>query len=281
MVSVIIPTYNRAEFIEYSICSVLNQTYSNLELIVVDDCSTDNTEEIVNGIEDDRLRYIKLDKNSGACYARNFGIKNANYDLIAFHDSDDLWYADKLEKQVKLLDQLPADYGMVFCSLKRDYGNAAIVPPLNSTKTSGEIFKNLLNGNFISTQTMLCRKSIFSKIGYFDNNLPAFQDWDLVIRIAKKYKIKHLRECLVEVRISDDSISLNHAKRLDAFQQIIEKYKNEIPKQILKDWFYEAGYIAMKANQKDKTKALLGKAIDLYSIRGITALKKLIFYLLK
>lgn len=281
MVSVIIPSYNRAEQVEKSVRSVLNQTYVDLELIIVDDCSVDNTEEIIRKINDKRLRYYRLNENKGACYARNLGIQKSKYDLIAFHDSDDIWYPDKLEKQVKLLKQLPEEYGMVFCSLKRDYGKDKIVPPLDAIDTSGFIYSKLLKGNFISTQTILCKKNVFAEVGSFDDSLPAFQDWDLVLRVSKKFKIKHLQECLVEVIISGDSISLNHSKRLFAFEQIIRKYKHEVSKRVLKDWYYEAGYIAIKARYPEKVIEYLRKAIDFYSRRGLIALKKLVVFLLK
>ena len=100
LVSVIIPTYNRGRLILDSINSVLNQTYKNIELIVVDDCSTDNTEEILKSINDSRIKYVKLEKNSGACIARNKGIELSTGEFIAFNDSDDLWITTKLEKQL-------------------------------------------------------------------------------------------------------------------------------------------------------------------------------------
>lgn len=103
LISVIIPSYNRAFILTDAINSVLLQTYKNIELLFVDDCSTDNTEEIVKNITDSRFHYIRLEKNSGACTARNRGIKEAKGDYIAFNDSDDQWHIDKLEKQLSFL----------------------------------------------------------------------------------------------------------------------------------------------------------------------------------
>ena len=100
-ISVIIPTYNRGNLIGDSIKSVLNQTYENLEVIVVDDGSTDNTKEEIDKIEDERVKYIKLMKNSGGSNARNIGIQNANGKYISFQDSDDIYYPKKLEIQYK------------------------------------------------------------------------------------------------------------------------------------------------------------------------------------
>ena len=115
LVSVIIPTYNRAHLIKRSAESVLNQTYTNLELIIVDDGSTDDTEEVVKTLNDNRVTYIKQ-PNQGACAARNNGIDHAKGEFIAFQDSDDVWHEDKLEKQIKCLKETGADF--CFCSVK-------------------------------------------------------------------------------------------------------------------------------------------------------------------
>ncbi len=103
LVSIIMPSYNTSEFIAESISSVLNQTYQNWELIIVDDCSTDNTDCIINSFSDKRIKLLKNEKNSGAAFSRNRGIREAKGKWIAFLDSDDLWYPHKLEKQLKYM----------------------------------------------------------------------------------------------------------------------------------------------------------------------------------
>ena len=103
MVSVIIPTYNRAARLPMSVESVLNQTYRDLEIIIVDDGSTDLTEDVVRAMSDSRIRYIKHPRNLGGCKARNTGVSNAKGEYIAFQDSDDVWHADKLEVELKAL----------------------------------------------------------------------------------------------------------------------------------------------------------------------------------
>lgn len=115
LISVIIPSYNRAHLINEACTSVLSQTYSNIELIIVDDCSTDNTKEVVSSIKDSRVHYYCLEKNSGACIARNLGIEKATGDYIAFNDSDDRWHSDKLEKQISFLIENNAD--VTVCSM--------------------------------------------------------------------------------------------------------------------------------------------------------------------
>lgn len=114
LVSVIIPTYNRANLILQAVKSVLNQTYKNFEIIIVDDGSSDNTEDVINVIHDNRIRYIKHAINKGASAARNTGIREAKGKYIAFQDSDDHWLPDKLEKQVKRIENTPDHVGAVF-----------------------------------------------------------------------------------------------------------------------------------------------------------------------
>lgn len=105
LVSIIMPSYNTAQYIGESISSVFNQTYSNWELIIVDDCSTDNTDDIIPAIKDKRIRYLKNEKNSGAAVSRNRALREAKGKWIAFLDSDDLWDKDKLEKQIKFMEE--------------------------------------------------------------------------------------------------------------------------------------------------------------------------------
>ncbi|MBE7036491.1 MAG: glycosyltransferase family 2 protein [Ruminococcaceae bacterium] len=105
LVSIIMPSYNTAEYIKNSIESVLNQTYTNWELIIVDDCSTDSTDEVMACFNDERIRYIKNEKNSGAAVSRNRALREAKGKWIAFLDSDDLWEAEKLEKQIRFMKE--------------------------------------------------------------------------------------------------------------------------------------------------------------------------------
>lgn len=116
LISVVIPTYNRGFIIENSIRSVLNQTYKNIEVIIVDDGSTDNTEEVIKSINDKKIRYFKLKVNRGACYARNYGVSKAKGKYIAFQDSDDIFLPGKLEKQYVNLIKNNSD--LDFCRIR-------------------------------------------------------------------------------------------------------------------------------------------------------------------
>ena len=181
MVSVIIPTYNRESTIKKSIDSVLQQTYKDLELIIVDDGSTDNTGQIINGYQDSRLHYIKAEKRGGANKARNIGIVNAKGEYIAFQDSDDIWEKDKLEKQVRVLQENKQIDG-VFCRHMYYFANGKMISTPNKKFTKDllqeKLKETLARGNVIGTPTLIVRKSCFDKIGMFDEMLPRFQDWN-------------------------------------------------------------------------------------------------------
>ena len=213
MISVIIPTYNRAHLIERSIKSVLNQTYRDFELLIIDDGSTDNTEEVVAQFEDERIRYIKCEQNGGASKARNRGIAEARYEYIAFQDSDDEWHADKLEKQMKAMQEAAEDVGLVYCEYfyhglngVEDYWPDRKIP---LEEKSGYIFPRLLKGNLVGTPTMLVKRECFERVGVFNENFPCFEDWELVLRIARLYHVVLVPERLLEVYATWTSVTNN------------------------------------------------------------------------
>lgn len=218
MVSVIIPTYNRSETIKKSIYSVLNQTYNNIEIIVIDDKSTDNTEEVMKNIIDKRIRYIKLDENKGACFARNRGIELAKGKYIAFQDSDDEWLPQKLEVQLRYLQE--KDLDIVSCRMYQifDEEKTNIFPKKCEIDRKQVYLKNV-----ISTQTILGKAECF-KNEKFDINLPRFQDWDLVLRLLKNYKLEIVEDILVKAYIQENSISKNPEKAIKAIEIFLEKH---------------------------------------------------------
>lgn len=225
MVSVIIPAYNREKTIERAVMSVLNQTYKDLELIVVDDCSKDNTVEVLKSIKDDRLKIIRLEKNSGACVARNVGIENAQGDYIAFQDSDDEWLLDKLEKQMAIFEKEKVD--LVFCAFNRfGLGEDLTYPELPEGIVERKV---LLEDSRISTQTLIGKKECFENVK-FDPEMPRLQDYDITIRLSKKYSIYFVNKPLVNMYVQNDSISKNKDKLIKAESMILSKYKDDVEK---------------------------------------------------
>lgn len=226
VISVILPTYNREALLHRSIQSILNQTYKQFELIVVDDASTDETSKIISKIHDPRLRYVKQPVNQGACAARNRGIKESKGDYIAFQDSDDVWLANKLETQIRYLERMQSD--IVFCAFLRygTGGNPIGIFPGKSVQPGLISYQQLLKGNLISTQTMLGKKECFDQY-LFDESMPRLQDWELVLRLSRNYKITYDDNVLAHVFVQEDSLSKDPRKGLNALARIYEHH-NEV-----------------------------------------------------
>ena len=222
-VSVIIPTYNRESTILKSVYSVLNQSYKEIEVIIVDDGSTDTTLKKLKNINDERLKVV-TQNHLGACIARNKGICESKGYYIAFQDSDDYWYPDKLEKQVVDLEKNDSDINFCKMITKSDQQDDYITPDFEINK-SFKYTERLLISNFISTQTILIKTSVAKRYD-FDAELPRFQDWDWVLNISKRYTISYTDKILVQQNISKDSISKNIAKADAAYRIIEKKYSN-------------------------------------------------------
>lgn len=229
-VSIIIPTYNRADVITDSIQSILNQTYTEYELLIIDDGSTDNTEEVVNALAStsaagSRIRYIKMPENKGVAAARNEGIRQAQYDYIAFQDSDDYWKPDKLEKQMAYFSRISSDENsgtsssagfktaLLYCpyECQKQDGSTILVPDTNIqlSEKQGNIYEYMLRRNTIGTPCVILRKECLDKTGLFNENLRCLEDWEFFLRISKHYEIAFQDEPLVKVNLSTDGVSHN------------------------------------------------------------------------
>lgn len=225
LVSVVIPTYNRENTISRAVRSVLNQTYDNIEIVIVDDCSNDHTEEVVKKEfgNNPKVLFHTLDRNSGACVARNKGVQLSHGEYIAFLDSDDEFQPEKISKQIACLER----DGVSLCAT--DYtsfdknGHEGIVKTHPGTRDA--IYKELLYCNFITTGTLMGYRKCFIDVP-FDETLPRYQDWDLVLRLAQKYKYHFLEESTLLQYYQPVSItaSTNHVKTLSALNTVY--YKN-------------------------------------------------------
>lgn len=205
-ISVIIPAYNAERTILATIKSVQEQSFSDFELIVINDGSKDKTEEIVRAIKDDRIKIFDYE-NGGLPTARNRGISHATGEFIAFLDADDLWTPDKLELQLKLLKQHP-EAGVAYswtCFMDVDEQQKILLfAPFPSPTFSGNVYQKLLVSNFIhsGSNTLVRRKAIDSIEG-FDSTLLSCEDWDYWLRLSKhwsfvvvpKYQILYRRSC--------------------------------------------------------------------------------------
>lgn len=181
-VSVVIPAYQRAHSILRSIDSALAQTMSDLEVIVVDDGSTDGTIEIVRAIPDARVRLLVHETNRGGNAARQTGIDAARGQWVAFLDSDDLWVETKLARQLERLAEMGPDYRFCYTWYDIDLGNGTVLPP-RGTSIEGFRRPEFLVGNVVGTfSTMLIAHALLDEISGLNVTLPSCQDWDLVIR---------------------------------------------------------------------------------------------------
>lgn len=212
LISIIIPTYNRAKVVGRAIHSALQQTYPHTEVIVVDDGSSDNTAEIVRTL-DPRVNYLPQ-TNQGASAARNNGIKLARGSYIAFLDSDDFWNSDKLEKQLACFHQYP-DIGMVDTNVRfLDAQGTTVDPPrefiyVKPAQNRMRDLAYLFQYPYLGTPTVMIRKSILDTVGYFDTSLKTAEDIDLWLRVAEVAPAYYLAEKLTTVCQLDAGLSTN------------------------------------------------------------------------
>lgn len=232
-VSIILPTYNRAHSIVKSIESILHQTYPYLELLVIDDGSSDHTEEIVTEIaaSDSRVCYYKQPQNRGVAAARNEGIRQAQYGYIAFQDSDDVWKEDKLEKQMRVFDDQPK-IGMVYCPFEgeKQDGTKVRIPSssMGIENLQGNMYRLLMQRNVIDAPTVVIRKECLDKVGGFDETLTCLEDWELFLRIAKEYEIGYAADTFLISDIHNSGVSSRVGGYFQARCMMIVKHKTAL-----------------------------------------------------
>ena len=199
LVSVIIPTYNRGHFIEESIRSVIEQTYENWELIIVDDGSEDDTWEVIQSLNHPKIRYYKMNHCGRLGKVRNVGIKMANGEFIAFLDSDDLWRKDKLAFQLRLFEK----YDIMFTfSNGSHFSETAVIQPPEFESYVGNLFGSLIfNQQFVVYMpSLLFKKKVFERIDLMDENFRSAADVHFLYRMALQFKGAFSNERLVSIR---------------------------------------------------------------------------------
>ena len=221
LVSVIIPTYNAEKWIRKTVDSVLAQTYSPIEVILVDDCSQDRTREILSSFAN-RIKVIKNNSNQGVSVSRNLAIEASQGDYIALLDHDDLWHPQKLEKQMPLFDTTPT-LGLVYSDAYYEktpqdrWRSFKINPPFR-----GRVFDKLLEHNFILCLTAIIPRRVLDQVGWFQPHLRFAEDYELFFRIAENFPVDFIDEPLATYRIHDQ----NFSRRLDVCnKELIEIFE--------------------------------------------------------
>jgi hypothetical protein len=222
-VSVVIPTYNRAPSVLDAVGSVLAQSFEDLELIVVDDGSTDDTGDRIGAVRDPRLSYVRA-RHAGVSAARNLGVRRTSGELLAFLDSDDLWRRDKLTQEVALLRRRP-DVDAVFSDLEKRHGDRVYPSFMRETavfssRLRGESYPDglvlgvremylcLLEEVPIKPSALVVRRAAFERVGGFDESWTSSEDWDLLLRLSRIHRFAYLDVPLTVLFISPDSLHL-------------------------------------------------------------------------
>lgn len=293
LVSVIMPTYKRSEKLLRAIDSVLNQTYSNLELLLVNDnepldAYTQQLKTRVAKYSDDkRFKLILQEKHINGAVARNIGIKQANGQYIAFLDDDDWWEKNKLEEQVKTLKSLDDTWGGVSCKFTLYDKNGNIIGKTRKYK-DGYIYKDILNlMSDVATGTLLLRHDYFDTTRYFDEKLLRHQDLQLLVDFTSKYKLKEVDQYLHCVDVSDSQNRPDAQKLMQYKKAFFKSVKPVMDSLSEKDrncvyamHRFELGYVCLKSGNKAQGASYCKSVLKSPKACGL-ALKKIITKLIQ
>lgn len=268
-VSVIIPSYDRPDMLEKALASVLDQTYDDFEVVVVDDGSPEPLEPVVEQFDDDRIEYLRLEENQGANVARNTGVENSSGDYFAFLDDDDRWEPTKLEEQVRILDSNP-NVGFVYTGQRFVDSDGTTI----KTKTpsgSGDITRYLLKGGYVGGfSSVMLRQELVSAAGKPDPELPILQDTEWWLRLSQETRFASIEKPLVARRIGDhEQIGDKYEQLRDvAYPRVYNKHKgmaaNEgrIYKFFFKSYFLNyIGSIALSKGKSNDARVYLLKSL--------------------
>jgi len=263
-VSVIIPTYNRADILPRAINSILGQTYRDLDIIIIDDGSSEDIQSILQSIESGKITLIKHTENRGIAASRNAGIRASDSKYIALLDNDDEWLPEKLEKQIKLLNTAPAktaisDTGFINIIKNKEY----FVPAFEQRNKNGNIYRNIISKHFILPSTILIKRECFLSTGMLDENIPVFDDWDYFFRILKEYGIKSINEPLIRRHHHNDNVSSKIDIVLTGYSRLVEKHYTEISRdhRLLSICYLKLGHMSCFQGESKKGREYLAKSI--------------------
>jgi glycosyltransferase involved in cell wall biosynthesis len=275
LVSVIMPTYNRAYIISRAIGSALNQTHTNFELIVVDDGSADNTAEVVKSFNDSRIKYIKHARNLGIASARNTGMMMARGEYVAFIDSDDEWLPHKLREQLIAFEEASSEVGAIYTQIQNvEKDKITFVYP--TTPPEGDIHIHILHGLPIYLLNLLVKRKYIEKTGSFDVDFVYADDWDFCIGLSKVCSFKYVETPLVIRYVMPDSISTYNPAAPGEFKKILNKHFDEIhqDRRMLAAYYFRIGDSLCLMNNLTEGRQYFLKAIkaNTFNIKSFIAL---------
>jgi len=227
-VSVVIPTYDRPELLKRAIESVRAQTYSELELVVVDGPSPQPASDIVEEFEGeiDRIQYVRKERRDGVTAARNTGLELATGEYIAFLDDDDQWHEDKIAAQVNRFDRSGDDVGLIYTGV-RQMGRDGSLNAVKRHDHGGNVFERLLGENFIGTMSaVMTRREVIDTVGDFDEVLPVWEDWDFYLRVAREYDICPVLKAHVDRHSGEhEQTSDDYELRRETAPELVENHR--------------------------------------------------------
>ena len=276
LVSVIIATYNRANVLGRAILSVLNQSYQNFEILIVDDKSTDDTQRVVEQFVDGRIRYLKHETNQGQSVAHNTGIKQAQGVYVAFLDSDDEWLPPMLDKCLKNFVQ-DEDLGVVYtwAGTRRVDGKLKVA---NKFCISGRIYKEALAQGYVSHSiSMVAKRECFNKVGLWDDRFEVCQDDDVCMRLAKEYRFGLIPEILAVIhRDARIQTTTEEFKRSAVgHMRLFTKHESEIRRicgdEVMAIHWIKCGKYFLLAEDKKMARTVIKRAYELNPCRQYRA----------
>jgi glycosyltransferase involved in cell wall biosynthesis len=226
-VSVVIPTRNRPRHVARAVRSVLAQTFSDLEILVVDDASTDDVGAVLAPLADARVRVLRHDRRRGACAARNTGIDAARGRFVALLDDDDEWMPGKLAAQVARFASAP-EIGLVYCGVEVVSEATGEVQRRSLPKGAPLTYADLLRSTGFGASAAVVRRECFAAIGGFDETLAGAQDRDMWLRIAKRYRLDYVPDALVRWYIHGEQITTDLGVKITARRQLLHKYADDL-----------------------------------------------------
>ena len=225
LVSIVTPTFNRADYLRVAIDSVLAQTYADFEHLIVDDGSTDDTAGVVDSYDDERIRYFRQE-NQGQSVARNLGIENSRGEFICFLDSDNAWLPDKLRQQLEAFESHP-EAGVIYGDTISIDAEGNELSRRNMRRHGGWITEALLGDNFVSMNTTMTRSELLRRVGGFEPADRYAEDYGLWLRVSLQAPFFYIPECWAYYRIMENQISSDKLTRLDANESLIHSFIHE------------------------------------------------------